>query len=304
MRVGKDQTALDYFVRAADMGYAKLPAYGTSANVETVAPLDVQASADLESLLGIRRNIAELSRQWGATASFSYRGVNAPLAWNTEAGVIYNDSAQVGAELYWRPFGYRNGKLFEVYARAMETPYSRIGGLTGADSLQGSVGMRWKPWESQNLLVALNRVFPMGSRLESDWLVQALYSGGVGTQEPRADVDSWWTAQYYAEAGRYTGQGQTFASTNARLGRSYRLDGLNPNVVVFPHLVVAADYASVYAQPNAVGGGVGVNLRYGYRQDQYHAYRSYTDVTLQYRSALSGDEQRAKGFFLTVFWSY
>lgn len=304
MRVGKDQTALDYFVRAADMGYAKLAADATSANGESVAPPDVQASADLESLLGIRRNIAELSRQWGATASFSYRGVSAPMAWNTEAGAIYNDSAQVGAELYWRPLGYRNGKLFEVYARAMETPYSRIGGLTGADSLQGSVGMRWKPWESQNLLLALNRVFPMGSRLESDWLVQALYSGGVGTQEPRADVDAWWTAQYYAEAGRYTGQGQTFASTNARLGRSYRLDSLNPNVVVFPHVVVAADYASAYAQPNAVGAGVGVNLRYGYRQDRYHAHRSYTDVTLQYRASLSGDEQRAKGFFLTVFWSY
>ena len=337
MRTGHDERAMGYLKRAADMGYLNLAPHTRSANLETLATqsqqenaglrwedyvvpsrrivrvtlqkdvetgLGLQASNDLESLLGIRRNIAELSRQWGATVSLSYRGVSSPLAWNGAADDVYSQNVQLGTELYWRPFGYRNGKLFEVYARAMGAPYSSNGGLTGSESLQGSVGVRWKPLENQNVMLALNRVFPLGSHLANDWLVQALYSGGDGGQQPRADIDAWWTTQYYAEVGRYSGQGQTFASANARLGRSFQLDSFGANVVATPHLVAAADYSSAYVQPNAVGTGLGVNLRYGYRQDQYHATRSYIDLLLQYRAAVAGDEQRARGFFLTLFSSY
>ena len=289
IREGRDQQAIGFLSRAAEMAQEK--------------PLILRSSQELASLLAIRRNIAQVSREWGATVSLSYRGAASALGLGRSAGAVSNDSLQLGSELYWRPLGYRNGKLFEVYARLLGTPYSRAGGLTGADSLQGSVGMRLKPWSNENLVLAATRLFPVGSLTASDWLAQLAYFKGEGG-ELRNDTSDWWTAQVYGEAGRYFRNPQNYAAANARLGRSYRLDSVSPYLVAFPHAVLAADYSTAYTQRSAIGAGAGVQLRYWYRQDSLNAHRSYVDLSLQYRARLSGDEQRAKGTFFSVLTSY
>jgi len=288
MRINHDQQAIDYFTRAADVTLSK--------------PLALRSSTEIESLLAIRRNIAQLSREWGANATLSFRGSGAP-GFGQSSSAASTDSLQLGVELYWRPLGFRNSKLVEFYARAFDTPYSRAGGLTGIPSLQGSVGVRVKPWSESNLVFSLARLFPVSSKMNTDTLAQVAYFKGEGG-ELRTDVSEWWTQQYYAEAGRYFQHPQTYVTGNARLGRSYRLDNMSPNLVVFPHVVLAGDYNDVYAMRSAVGGGPGVNFRYWYREDTYNAFRSYIDFSLQYRATISGDVQRAKGTFLTLLTSY
>ena len=289
IRAERDPQALAYLTRAADLIYT--------------TPLELRSSSELTSLLNIRRNIAQVSREWGANASLSYRGTASSLGLGGATSANSNDSLQLGAEVYWRPFGYRNGKLFEVYARAFETPYSKAGGLTGASSIQGSVGLRWKPFATENFVLALGRLFPVGSKMASDTLAQVAYFNGSGG-ELRTDSPSWWTQQYYAEAGRYFQHPQTYGAANARIGRSFRLDTISSDLVAFPHAVLAADYSNAYVQRSAVGMGPGINFRYWYREDTYSSHRSYVDFTLQYRAKLSGDEQRSKGTFLTLLTSY
>lgn len=290
VRSGHDQQAIAYLIRAVD---AK----------ERDTPLKLRDSTEIQSLLNIRRTIAEVSRNWGAIASVSFRGATLATGAGLNSDAASNDSVQIGTEIYWRPYGYRNGKLFEVYARAFETPYSSGGGLTGSSSLQGSVGMRLKPFTESNMIVAIGNLFPVNSRANRDWLAQVAYSTGEGG-ELRVDTSNWWTQQVYAEAGHYLQHQQSYGTGSARWGRSYRLDDISSDLVAFPHAVLAADYNTDYAQRSAVGFGVGLQLRYWYRQDTHNAHRSYVDFSLQYRTKVSGDEQRAKGTFFTVLTSY
>ena len=290
IRIGHDQQAIAYLTRAVD-------------DKERNTPLELRDSTEIQSLLNIRRTIAEVSRSWGTIASVSFRGATLATGAGLNSAAASNDSVQIGTELYWRPYGYRNGKLFELYARAFETPYSSGGGLTGSTSLQGSVGMRLKPFSESNVIFAIGNLFPVNSQANRDWLAQVAYSTGEGG-ELRVDASDWWTQQVYVEAGHYLQQQQTYGTGNARWGRSYRLDDISSDLVAFPHAVLAADYNSDYFQRSAVGFGVGIQLRYWYRQDTHNAHRSYVDFLLQYRAKVSGDEQRAKGTFITVLTSY
>jgi hypothetical protein len=73
--------------------------------------------------------------------------------------------------------------------------------------------------------------------------------------------------------------------------------------VAFPHLSVAADYDSSALQKSSAGIGPGMNLRYWFRGDVYHAPRSYLDIYLQYRERIGGAD-RAKGLFMYAVLSY
>ena len=87
------------------------------------------------------------------------------------------------------------------------------------------------------------------------------------------------------------------------LGRSY-LVGASGRTVVFPHVFAGAEYASDQPGDNtSVGAGPGVSLRHWFREDVYHAPRSYWDVTVQYRARLSGDD-RMRGLFVNGLLSY
>lgn len=117
-------------------------------------------------------------------------------------------------------------------------------------------------------------------------------------------------------------RGQTFAATEVRVGRSF-LTGYSDRLVFFPHVSLAADWysnrdrASGTPVPGnsafelvgtgrswSAGAGVGVNVRYWLPGDRYHAQSSYVDASLQYRTRLGGVEDRAKGVFLNLTFSY
>ena len=118
-------------------------------------------------------------------------------------------------------------------------------------------------------------------------------------------MPDWWTAQVYAEAGRFVKLKQNYATFEGQAGRSFRLDSIHPKLVIFPHVVLGADRNTGFEKGHekAVGAGVGTSLRYWFNEDKYTAPRSYWDVSLQYRGRISGDE-RAKGVFLRLTLSY
>ncbi len=198
---------------------------------------------------------------------------------------------------------------------------------------------------------ALNRQ-NQSARYESDagsggWLTYVTYGIYEGSGM-RLDVPSWFTVEGYVQGGyslqdfaaRYSlrdnatgsetasGSGrlrrdQAFASGEIRAGRSFRLDAIDERLILFPYVVLGADWlwqknrasgtlgtasGSTELQGNgatwSVGAGPGVNLRYWFRQDRYNAPRSYLDWGVQYRAGLAGHSNRAKGLFMNLTLSY
>ena len=283
-RLGSNEAAVDYFRRAIDVAQSgQLP----------LTP---------QQMFNARRSVADRTRKAGVYGSMTYRGIaTSGLSLNPGAT---DDTLQAGLEAYWRPFGYGDGRLLEVYGGLLGTLYSKADQPTGASTVQGAVGARVKPLVNANLVLALERRFGIGSQAQTDWLARLGYSWDKGL-DLKVDVPSWWTGQVYAETGRFIKLKQNYATFEGQAGRSFRLDAIAPRLVVFPHLVLGADRNTGYEKgaEKAVGAGLGVGLRYWFNQDAYSAPRSYWDASLQYRGRISGDE-RAKGVFFRLTLSY
>ncbi|WP_035051678.1 NfrA family protein [Andreprevotia chitinilytica] len=257
-----------------------------------------------QALFDTRRAVADLERRWGAYTSLSYRGAGGLT------GVAptnpQSDSLYWGGEVFWRPLALAgNGTYVDFYARLFDSLYSKAGYATGSASLQGAVGARWKPLTEQNLTFAFERLIRLGDASQSDWLARVGYSLGEGT-DLRVDAASWWTADVNAEAGHYFEAGTRYATSEWRAGRSYRMPVIDigsAKAVVWPHAVLGIDYSSAFATRQAIGAGVGVNVRYWFREDHYTAPRSYFDLSMHYRIKVSGDE-RGSGFFLRGIFYY
>ena len=298
MRVHEDDEAVAYFKRVID----------GQKTAET--PMSAQ------QLFDTRRAVGDVSRRMGLTSTTSYRGNSssglsaAPSTGNS--GSQSNDLLQNSTELSWRPLGYRNARFVELYGRITDTLWSKNSDSdTGADALQGAVGVRVKPFSSVNIMAALERTFPLGSsNVDGDWLVRLGYGSSIGT-DLRVDVPSWWTSQLYAEVGHYINDSRNYFNSEWQVGRSYAIGGTGSRWVTFPHVVAAIDYDSKmnseagggFSSGDAGGIGIGNNVRYWFREDAYNAPRSYVDFSLQYRARVFG-EDRAKGVFARLTYSY
>lgn len=284
-----------------DAGYAAMdandrPAASAYLRRSVDAAHDGSVPLTEQQLFEVRRTIEQLDRQWGGYASLNYRGASPQSG---PANSSSDDSAQLGAEAYWRPEQFnKNGRYVDLYGRLTANVYSKSDGIsTGGSSLLGALGVRVKPLASQNLILAAERLVPLGSQAQSDWLLRAAYSYGLGT-DLRFDANPWTMAQVYAEAGRYLNAGTNYFTSEGQLGRSYRLSDAWPKHSVFsPYLVLGVDYNEGFTRREAIGAGVGVSYRYWFNEDRYTAPRSYFDINLQYRVRVSGDD-RAGGIVL------
>ncbi|WP_163030488.1 NfrA family protein, partial [Pseudomonas viridiflava] len=281
--------------------------------------LDYQQTGDLQmpdqQVFDTRRAVSDLSREWGVTNTTTYRGASTSSGLNG-APSSNSDSVQNSTEVFWRPFGYRNARFVELYGRVTDTLWSKESSAdTGADALQGALGVRVKPFSRVNVIGALERTFPLGSsNIDGDWLVRLGYGSSIGT-DLRVDVPSWWTSQLYMEGGRYLQDKRNYFNSEWQVGRSFRIDSISPRLVVFPHVVAAVDYDSKMrsevdalgrnrtSSDNAGGLGVGTGVRYWFREDKYKAPQSYVDVSVQYREKVFGDD-RAQGVFARMTFSW
>ncbi|MEE7561504.1 hypothetical protein HH299_18850, partial [Xanthomonas sp. Kuri4-2] len=141
----------------------------------------------------------------------------------------------------------------------------------------------------------------------------------------RVDSDGQPTARLADSRGRLK-RDQWFAAAEVRAGQTFRVGGDDSRLLLNPYLVVGADwlrqstrvtgveYPQIGSQSFrlsdsgsswALGAGPGVSLRYWFREDRYHAPRSYLEGSLQYRFPLGGgDSQRAKGLFANLTFYY
>jgi hypothetical protein len=267
--------------------------------------IDAAYAGDLrlnpQELFNLRRQVAELSRTWGAFASLTYSKTGAGPGAAFGGSPSGSNTLQPGVELYWRPTGYEDGRYIDLFFRAFETAYAQ-NGTSGMKTTQGLWGARFKPIGPVDLVFEIAQVFPLGDQARSDMLLRAAYFYGQGT-DLRVDTWTWPTWQIYADYNRFVSSAETVASADLRIGESYRLDSISRNLVLFPHAGFFANYDNKLATAGAYAIGPGATLRYWFREDKYTAPMSYVDMTAQYRFRVGGD-QRAEGAFGQVLVSY
>lgn len=258
---------------------------------------------DETSRNNIRNAISDLDRSWGYTITLGYGSVGLMDPAYTPS-LSRGRTLQASEEIYWRPpgIGLRDGSRFELYARSSLALYDRTGGATGLPTWQGAAGARWKPLGRQNFVLAAERLFRIGQYSRNDWLLRAAWSAGEGGAL-RTDKTHWPYWQLYAEADYFISNPQTLATVEGRYGHSYRVDAISPKLVISPFLGLNLGYDSLLNEKATAGIGPGVNLRYWFRQDKYHAPQSYIDFSVQYRVRVAGDV-RSNGIFAGLSFSF
>ncbi len=310
LRVGEDDLALGLFegrckdtMTAAahlDAAYAARRLNRNEiASTHFKAALDADRAAptpsfDTATAFGIQRGIDSLDRQFGVSAGAFYRGDR------TAAG-----GGSVGqgiVEAYWQPpvIGNRDGKLLQIYGRAglnALTPASTV----QTDSTQGAVGVRYKPFSDLNLLVAGERLFPIGDSAIKDWLVRAGYSIGLNT-DIQPTQSSYWTGQIYGEADYFVNQDRFIGTVEGRYGLDSRI-GNSPNLLASLFASAAYSYDAAERSKSATAAGVGAGLRLWFRQTEYRAPSSFIQFDIMYRWKL-GPTDRAAGLVLQSSLSF
>lgn len=266
-RAGRNEAAVQWFSRGIDRWH------------EATGPKPF----DDKTLFGVRRENEELARKGGGSLALFYR--NAALV----PGVSNGDVLQFALEGYVQPaWGHHNGRAFQAFAQVIGT-LDQPGSVNTGDTLLGSVGVRWKPFGQQGLILTAQRLIGLGDLVDDDWMLRVGYSHDIGT-----DMQPWhgsWTYNsVFAEAAYLVDAKRTLGTLQWRVGRSYGM-GEGGRFVLTPHAVLAAEHDSAAIEESAVGAGVGVNARWWFHEDRHHAPARYVDFNVQYRTRIGGSER-------------
>lgn len=190
--------------------------------------------------------------------------------------------SQGGAELSYQPegWGFRNERIFQAFVRLLwnHEPESL---RWAADSLQGGVGVRYKPLKSQNLFGSFERLFKIGGGAANNWLVRGLYSWDYG-YNLKPGRDSWNTTLLYGEVGYLLEEPKTMAFYGE--GREGWTFNLSESFLLTPHVVIDGRRQDPPTSiSNYIEAGPGVSIKVLFDETRYHAHRSSVEVFLQYR---------------------
>lgn len=324
LRRKDDEAALRWFKAAlerpgAPAGLHADAAYAASRlgdNLEAVrlfsAAIDASHAApqgakpfDETALFGLRRAVDTLSRRWGATFSIGHSSTQAAAGSGLAATGGDLRVVQAGAEVFYRPegFGYRDGRVFELYANAFQgLSASEPEFATGSTSRVASVGARYKPLREHNLVLALERRLAVGSRAgDDDWLVRVGWSASGGTDWDAAR-DAWTSWQVYTESVYFTRAERLIQPFEARLGRSRKIAGWH-GAVVTPFIGFGGEYDKAQQPKTAAGIGPGVAIRYWFGESRHRAFPGHLDFSVQYRFRIT-DATRGEGLFAQLSVSF
>lgn len=309
LKVGADELALENFREEAKMG---TPVSSVSADAAFTAlrlKLDVEGLSWLkkaidgrrqevgasagpdksQSLFELQRSVAEVARTWGATGTLTWGSQSIPASTGLSNGGLSQQSLVVGGEVFWRPWGYRNGSAWEPFVRGYAVLDNSLGGSKGIENGVYSVGLRGKPISNSPLTLTVWQQLPTRKAIVHDSALQISYFAAKGT-DLRLDAVAWWTWQLSADLGRYMRQKFTFGNADFKAGRSFSTAYASGGWVFQPFIGLRADLNSSLSSATVQSADVGFSARYWYRGDVYTAPMSYTDIELRHRVASSGGQ--------------
>ena len=253
-------------------------------------------------IYSLRRENSSLERRWGMYTSYFYQENGYPgyILGRTVSG---GETQQMWQEIYYQMIN-DNGRQLSMYVSYGLT-LTAENDNEGWDTGMYVLGIRYKPIGDTNLNIALERHWKQDE--PNDWQVRMGYSWDRGSDLNVTDP-SWDYLFYYGEVAHLLDEGRTFGVVECRAGRSTRLGGQKGKTVFTPHLFFRGDYDSdplsfegidSSDEEWALSIGPGLMWRIWYREDDYHAPRSYLDIIFQYRFRLS-DADRAEGLSIRI----
>lgn len=241
----------------------------------------------------VGREIETLERRGGVNASLEY-GPASPV---TTAGPGGADVLQAGAEAWRRLGGYNNGRPLDAFVRAYGTLDAPAGQATGGDSLQGWIGLRWKPLARTNLVLEASRMVALGDAARDDTMLRAAWSAEAGG-DLRHDAGSWRSWRLYGDAARLIDAEQTLAVLEAQAGRTWRV-GQRDLLTLGAGAGLWHD--STLSDPTSVRAGPRIGWRRWFNARDGEAPASYVDFTLGYDFELSGDRGGLRARLAVVY---
>lgn len=241
-----------------------------------------------QRMFGYRREIETMERRWGMLIGTPYH-----------AGAL--DVWQGGIEAFWQPpvIGYRDGRTVQFFVRSYLNFRNGVGGPTGLNTTQETLGIRFKPLATQNIALTAERLFAVGKFAENDWLFRIGYSTGDGT-DLRVDRREWQSWQVYGEAAYYLYARRLLVGTEVRYGLAVPMPKYN-RLTIYPHFLMAVDFDSSARDQLVDAIGPGLSLRAWFGEDRYHAPPGWLEVNAQYRFA---DADRGRGPALRATLSF
>lgn len=211
--------------------------------------------------------------------------------------------AQAGVELCLRPpgIGLRDGRVFEVFARLLSNV--EPGTLTfREESLQGGVGVRYKPLKGQNLVLGAERLFQVGDQALNNWLLRGLYAWSLGF-DLKPEKRLWSYTTLYGDAGYFAAKPRSLALyAEGRQGLTFNAGN---RLLFTPHLIGDArhqDPGILISSYLEAGGGASLKTPL---QSRYEAPRASFEVLFHYRFGKflretgTASDRRFKGWVLT-----
>ncbi len=238
----------------------------------------------------IRREVEQLEDRLQVNGYVIYRNESSNAR---QLGADLTQS-QAGVEFSYQPkdIGFDNGRKFQIYTRflsGMEPDRIEL----NPDSYQAGIGMRIKPLADHNLVLSAERLFKVGDFARNDWMVRAGYSYDHGT-DYREDKTKWWSYSLYLDAAMIDPADPDIFLTSQITG-GYSM-AIAKGLVLQPRLTALASWQKDdFSEASLIEAGPGMNLRYYFNDTKYEAYRSYIDLTAEYRIKLSGNSTGGSG---------
>ncbi len=244
--------------------------------IQVAASTDARAEATSETgsetgsmdqreraMLQMRSTVAQLGKTYEVAGYFGYQTLAAPN------GVIDRTApslllSQGGFELARYLTGSRRG--LSLIGRIMSVGSVAEGqagtaGLQGALS-QAAVGLRYKPFVTENLNVSFERLFQLGGGLPNSWLARALYGKETGA-DLKPDRRAQAYGLIYGDLAGFIGPYPSLlAYGETRLGVSV---GLGNSWIVRPHVIALGRHDLLGSAPDAIQAGAGVGLAHYFR---------------------------------------
>lgn len=297
---GNNERAVEWFKRAIDthlnkrqmqalVSYLQEPA---GINPQTGAPVigGAAASGEEDRVHRLRQQVRDMSRRYQFNVYQSYRsntnsGTSDVTPGFQTGGLI---PSQGGVEFLYQPpgIGYQDGRTFRTFARMLWS--NRPDSLRiNSETLQGGVGVEYKPFREQNIYVSMERLIKVGDQSQDNWLARASWGFADG-YELKPGQASWNHTIVYADVG-YLLQREKTKSVFAELrqGRSYNY--LN-KAMITPHITVAGrGQRPDPADASYLEVGAGVAVKAFYNETRYEAPRSSAELVVQYRKPVNNE---------------
>jgi len=270
------------------------------------ARTEEEAKAVRETVHRLRKEVSKLDESLTVTGYLTYYTSRAGASDAPGGqGGIYQPSAS-GVEAAWTPplLGMRDDRILQLVGRVNWT-LERQSFNFDPDSAQAAVGIRYKPFKSQNIYLGAERLIKIGKNAEDNWLLRAMGSWTLG-YDLDPERSNWNFSYLFLEADRYLDTPSRFLfNGEARQGWTFKVAR---NAMLTPHLVVSARVWT--PDDNRLSlweAGAGVSFKFLFNETRYTTPRSSVEILAQYKAGQlynRTDSQNVDGAYLSTIVRY